>query len=114
MDVFTGGLSILPCSSYSKIYLQGERYPIVCLGCTDCNNCTLYDNATRPKCEEALEHTESSGGGVMLDTLQVNQGFWRATPMSWEILECYNQDACLGGITDSADYCATGYEGPCK
>lgn len=79
-----------------------------------CNNCTIFNDSTAPICEEALKHTESSGGGVMLDTLHVNRGFWRATPMSRDILECYKQDACLGGLTDSSDFCATGYEGPCK
>lgn len=50
----------------------------------------------------------------MLRTLHVDQGFWRATPMSRNILECYNKEACLGGLTGSAEFCALGYEGPCE
>ncbi|CAN0186742.1 unnamed protein product, partial [Hapterophycus canaliculatus] len=48
-----------------------------------------------------------------LETLSIDKGFWRATPSSRDILPCHNPDACLGGQTGAADFCAAGYEGPC-
>ncbi|CAM9560896.1 unnamed protein product [Ascophyllum nodosum] len=94
------------------LYEKGERYPVVCLDCSDCDSCTEKNNSSYPTCEEAYEHTTSTGGDVVLETLNISKGHWRATPTSSEILECFNEDACLGGITGSAEFCATGYEGP--
>lgn len=51
---------------------------------------------------------------MTLDKLFIEPGYWRATAFSTDILQCYNADACRGGVTGSAGYCLEGYEGPCE
>lgn len=88
-------------------------FDIVCDGCdTECKGCTAQ--AETPLCTSAIDNSESLGGQNTIEMLLIDDGYWRATNISEEILECYNQDACLGGVTGSADYCAEGYEGPCE
>lgn len=67
-----------------------------------------------PVCTEAYEHSDSNGINVTIEFLDIEAGYWRATNTSDEILECYNTDACLGGITGEAAFCLEGYEGPCE
>lgn len=59
-----------------------------------------------------MEHANSSGGVVTVEDLVIDEGYWRATATSTSVLECYNADACLGGL--GSGECADGYEGPCK
>ena len=61
-----------------------------------------------------IEHASSAGGVVTLAGLKIDQGYWRATASSTNILECYNGDACRGGITGGAEYCSEGYKGACE
>ena len=61
-----------------------------------------------------MDHANSSGGTATLETLSIQPGYWRATASSKDILACYNTDACLGGVSGTADYCLEGYEGPCE
>ncbi|CAN0380979.1 unnamed protein product, partial [Scytosiphon promiscuus] len=48
---------------------------------------------------------------VVLETLNITKGYWRATNESRTILACPNADACKGGQTDAENYCASGYTG---
>lgn len=61
-----------------------------------------------------MEHASSSGGITTLEELEIDQGYWRATPISKHVLECYNGNACRGGLTGAEDYCSEGYHGACK
>ena len=67
-------------------------------------------------CRDQYEHSKSEGPGVTLETLEIEQGYWRAinTSRGNGILPCYNEEACEGGVTGSAGYCAQGYTGPCE
>lgn len=67
-------------------------------------------------CTAEYEHSTSVGLGVTLQTLDIEDGYWRATNTSRgsDILPCYNEGACGGGVTDSAGYCAEGYTGACE
>ncbi|CAN0498209.1 unnamed protein product, partial [Laminaria digitata] len=47
-----------------------------------------------------------------LETVSIKRGFWRATSTSKEVLACYRDDVCLGGVTGTPGYCRNGYEGP--
>lgn len=67
-----------------------------------------------PVCSTELDHSTSRGGNVTLEQLQFDPGYWRATSVSEVVLACYNEDACLGGITGADGYCRGGYEGPCE
>lgn len=66
-----------------------------------------------PVCSTELDHSTSRGGNVTLNLLEFDPGYWRATSTSKVVLACYNEDACLGGITGADGYCRQGYEGPC-
>jgi hypothetical protein len=54
--------------------------------------------------------------GVSTVSIALQQGLWRPTLQSVIVYQCWNADACTGGrgVQSVQDYCATGYEGPCK
>lgn len=62
------------------------------------------------------EGLECDTPGVLLTTLPLASGYWRASNETTTIRECLNEDACEGGsvIQRSDDYCAVGYQGPCE
>ena len=72
------------------------------------------------ECLAALENTmsngadETSGVPITLETLKINSGYWRSMSNSTSILPCWNEDACLGGLTGSESYCDEAYRGPCE
>lgn len=93
----------------------GDPFEAVCDGCqVDCDGCYFEDPEQVPTCTSELEHSTSPGGNVTLETLSIEPGYWRATASSEGVFECYNPDACLGGVTGVAGYCREGYEGPCE
>ncbi|CAN0102282.1 unnamed protein product, partial [Ectocarpus fasciculatus] len=65
-----------------------------------------------PICVAQLDHTRSEGGDTTIETLSLDAGYWRATNDSINVLACYNEDACAGGMTDDPAFCQLGYEGP--
>eukprot|EP00903_Cladosiphon_okamuranus_P017270 g15914.t1 len=88
-------------------------FEAICDGCeTQCDNCSFDEPLLEPTCEVELEHSNSSGGMTTIETLSVEPGYWRATTVSENVFECYNADACLGGLTGTTVYCLDGYEGP--
>ena len=96
---------------------SAARFEAVCYDCPDwdtCLSCTIERGDVRPACEAPLEHTTAIDPGTILETLNINEGFWRATNKSDNILACYNPDACSGGQTGADDFCAPGYKGPCE
>lgn len=102
-----------PCLPQTDV--QGERYEIVCNGCDiECEGCTIKDEHFTPVCLDLLDHTQSKDGTATLETLVLDSGYWRATNSSWNILACFNEKACRGGVTGNPDYCLTGYQGPCE
>ena len=92
-----------------------DPYETVCDGCqTACDRCSFDEPPLVPACSEVMEHAVSPGGVVTLEMLEIEPGYWRATETSTDILACYNEDACLGGVTGAAGNCLEGYEGPCE
>eukprot|EP00752_Nemacystus_decipiens_P008479 g7576.t1 len=88
-------------------------FEAVCDGCdTPCDNCSFGEPLLEPTCSDVLEHSNSSGGNTTIETLSVEPGYWRATTVSPNVFECYNADACLGGLTGEAAFCREGYRGP--
>ena len=73
--------------------------------CESCNELMPFS--------EALECHEP---GIMLANLPLAKGYWRSSNESTIIRQCLFEDACKGGseIGGSNDYCADGYQGPCK
>ena len=91
------------------------RYERICDGCPQlCVECEVEDKYLVPVCSSELEHTQSEGGGTTIETLKLYPGYWRATNKSDKILACYNEEACLGGVTGAPSFCQTGYEGQCE
>ncbi|CAN0443611.1 unnamed protein product [Pylaiella littoralis] len=94
-------------------FVNGDRYSEVCSGCEPCaGDCDIANSTDVPTCTDTPAHTASTGDSIVLATIVIDSGYWRATPSSRDILACHNPDACLGGETGAADYCAEGYEGP--
>lgn len=92
---------------------------MVCDGCHETyENCIFEEPVSVPKCismsDVGIEHASGSGGVATIEQLKIDQGYWRATPTSTQIFECYNSDACNGGETGREDYCGEGYNGACK
>lgn len=73
--------------------------------CVRCGDVTSLSEALQ--CEEK---------GILLSTLPLAEGFWRSSDNTTIIRECLYQSACKGGseISESNDYCAKGYQGPCE
>ena len=92
-----------------------DRFLAVCSGCVECPSCTVDKHGNVSTCSDVIEHSTSPGGSnVTLMTLLIDRGYWRATNKSTTVFECYNEDACKGGLTGSVDYCSEGYTGPCE
>lgn len=68
---------------------------------------------TVPVCENLMEGVEASSRGTTVANLDLQQGYYRTSATSKVVLECYFEDACVGGSIDE-EYCAEGYKGPCK
>ena len=94
------------------------RWDVVCSRCSD-PQCDIpagidMDNTTVPVCEvvpEGVNITRDSG--MTLKTLDLMSGFYRTSYKSREVLECYREEACVGG-SNASSYCAAGYAGPCE
>lgn len=96
-----------------------DHYNSVCNGCNLCSGDCPTDGSGTQECIEAIENTNStgtdkSGASITLETLRINPGYWRSINSSTTILPCWNEDACLGGLTDAEGYCEDGYRGPCE
>lgn len=93
------------------------RFETVCFDCPtwdECSGCTIENGDVTPTCEVPLEHTSADKNGLTLETLNIDEGYWRATIESVIILACFNVDACRGGETGVDLFCAAGYQGPCE
>ena len=98
---------------------EDEVWEVACDGCLEsCKDCNFGATAFVPECislpEAGIEHASSDGGVATLEKLVINEGYWRATATSTEVLECYNNDACNGGVSGTAGFCGEGYHGACK
>ena len=91
---------------------------MVCSRCTD-PQCEAYtdidlDDTTVPVCAVVPEGVNTTGiYGMTLETLNLKSGFFRTCNKSKEVLECYREEACMGG-SNASRYCAEGYAGPCE
>lgn len=82
-----------------------------CLAEADCENCVVRNRDEVQVCEPVLAHTVSPSANGTLQSLELQEGFWRISSTSKDVRECYEADACVGGVEP---YCAAGYTGPCK
>lgn len=91
---------------------------MVCSECSICSGCSFGDEKGIPTCisltQAGVEHASSIGGTTTVEQLTIDKGYWRATNTSTNVKECFNTEACTGGLTGSSDFCLEGYEGPCE
>ncbi|CAN0156092.1 unnamed protein product, partial [Laminaria digitata] len=64
-------------------------------------------------CEVPPDGATAERNGTTVGTLSLDEGYFRTSNQSHVILKCFHQNACVGG-TDTANYCAPGYTGPCE
>ncbi|CAB1118550.1 unnamed protein product [Ectocarpus sp. CCAP 1310/34] len=102
-----------PSGTFLDFNASGDPFEAVCAGCDIvCDGCVFEQGLVGPSCSEAMAHSTSAGGNTTLQEVSIDRGYWRATSVSEEVLECFQADACLGGVTGTSGYCLEGYEGP--
>lgn len=95
--------------------MQSESpFNAVCDGCGEEQPPGVISSGRKPLCSVEMDHTTSSGGHATMEMLSIESGWWRPTPTSRQVLPCYNEDACSGGITGAPGFCDTGYNGSCE
>ena len=108
-------LAIPPLFNLPQTGVSDSRYEIVCDGCGEkCEGCIVDNGGKAPVCEDLLSHANNLDGTATLETLVLEAGYWRTTKTSRNVLACFNEKACLGGVTGNPGYCSAGYEGPCE
>ena len=72
-----------------------------------CKQCATIDGEKGVNCNSP---------GVTLASLPIREGYWRSSRESLTIHKCLCSEACVGAteVSNSDDYCAEGYEGPCE
>jgi hypothetical protein len=82
---------------------------------SECCSADYYIDAGR--CVQCTYELACAAVGTNTATLQLAAGLWRPRLDSTIVFECYNADACAGGValtSSTQDYCTAGYTGPCK
>ena len=70
-----------------------------------------------PDCKVCPPEADCDTHGVLLETLPLQRGFWRAHARSLDIRACYRRNACGGGdnatasSAENGSYCEKGYRG---
>lgn len=93
------------------IYLKGRlrlcqrgEYQTTDFKCITCSDGFFTLTENQQQCSECPEFAVCQDGfNIILD-----QGYWRQDNSSIELFQCYNKDACLGGVEST---CATGFGG---
>jgi predicted outer membrane repeat protein len=75
--------------------------------CQECGLGTYSFYPTDTQCNICPEHASCPG----LNVVDVDSGYWRVDMTSANVLECPQQDLCLGG-TNTSTQCSTGSSGP--
>lgn len=74
---------------------------------------SAFPEGTTPVCEQLPPGVDALFSGSTVADLSLQGGYYRTSNKSHTIYDCYNKKACKVGIATD-DYCATGYNGPCK
>ena len=95
------------CSNQSR---QTSSLEVACESCAgESLNCTVENPNRVQQCQPVLEHTTSTHAHGDLESLSLQPGFWRSSPTSKDVRECYEPSACAGG---AEKYCRKAYQGP--
>jgi hypothetical protein len=77
--------------------------------CSQCNAGTYSVLWNATECKSCPDHASCEG-----EMISLSKGYWRIDTNSTDIIECPNEDACLGGYEPENEYpvgCKTGYKG---
>ena len=66
-----------------------------------------------PVCAEPPVGATAPSDGTTVANIKLEEGYFRTSNESHDILQCYRKSACQGG-RDADQYCAPGYIGPCE
>lgn len=93
------------------------RFELACAQCPggcerELSNVTI-ERSTLPACDPIPVGVWPSPNSTTLQTFDLKEGYYRTSVESPVVLECYQKDACSGGINPDG-YCAIGYTGPCE
>ena len=105
-------------SSYKQANFCSSCFDEVCSRCsTDGDDGVLIRKEVRinekPFCEEPRLGATAPLKGTTVENLTLDEGYFRTSNQSHDILQCYRKSACQGG-NDAYKYCAPGYTGPCE
>lgn len=101
------------CFSQMKDASGPSRGSIVCSRCWDVYDYFELSVDLEPVCEDLPRGVEASSEGMTLASFNLEEGYYRISADSHSVLECDKEEACVGGDT-VGQYCAPGYQGPCK
>lgn len=95
------------------------RFAVICAGCPGgCRDTPpgvfVQSNESVPVCEEVPEGAVELNVGATLEHLELKTGYYRVSERSHNVLECYNEEACEGGVETADESCAEGYKGVCE
>jgi predicted outer membrane repeat protein len=85
---------------------------------TDRQCCIIGEYSNGTDCIRCPDGFACTVVGLTVTTLPVIPGYWRESITQITTQECWNENACSGGVCNvrstSDSYCAAGYKGPCK
>ncbi|CAB1101543.1 unnamed protein product [Ectocarpus sp. CCAP 1310/34] len=90
------------------------RFDEVCTCCAVSNaeipeSMVVANNAFVPICETIMKGA-SGNAGATVAALELDPDYYRTSADSREVLQCHQEEACMGGV-ETSEYCASGYEG---
>lgn len=92
-------------------------FELVCAQCLDGCQSVLttvdFKSDMIHVCDAIPEGVQASSPRITIETFDLKEGYYRVNAESSEVLECFQENSCVGGM-DANNYCATGYKGPCK
>lgn len=94
------------------------RFELACAQCSAAGSSTpdgveVQHGNEIPSCEELPTGAKAVSSGTTVESITLEEGYYRTSNESHVILECHRRGACVGGV-DANNYCAAGFEGPCK
>ncbi|CAI2370559.1 unnamed protein product [Moneuplotes crassus] len=78
--------------------------------CQQCSYGTYTLNWNETECHSCMDHATCTGR----DAIEVDQGYWKKSVNTSNIIKCVNPDACDGGYDPQSEHpvkCTTGYKG---
>lgn len=94
------------------------RFEVACAECSTAASNTPEGVEVRheneiPSCKDLPTGAKAVASGTTVEGIVLETGYFRTSNDSHAVLECHRRRACVGG-DDANNYCAIGYEGPCK